>query len=414
MTSRTIGKLLVFVAGLVLTVGCAFGSTHTSGSLKRPSSKATMKGWVPSLADVKRITLTLGGDPLLDLQATTGPIQIYPTSPKGKALIEHLLRLLAQAKKIPSSTANGPAGVGESHALLFELKNGKSLAISQSYESTGEVSPTAVDASFEIHGPPNSTFGGGTYEDPALAQWLGDEWSKDTQALAKGWTCASGRPPDGIYANQISGFFTREYADQINGNLTGSQPWEFVASSQSRCVTLYTRKNGAWASSVVTEHGPLGAAVEQAQFVDATHGLVLVGGPPGTGTVPRRLYATSDGGVTWHALPASGPFPMSDTSVQMRFTSPEDGWLTTVNNSYSPARVYVYRTTNGGQSWTAAYFTLSSVVTLNGHFHYKFATLDSANGLTGTIAVFGPSTGIAWFDSTDGGVRWKYDQNANG
>lgn len=392
------GKILSFGILLVLAAGCGIGSTHPATPLHsptKPSSKATTKGWVPALADVKQVTLTLGADPLLNLQ-TTGPIHIYPASPKGKALIKKLLHLLAGGKEVPMSPVGGPAFGAP--VLTFDLRDGNTLDVSQSF-ATQEASPSVLDESLAV---PRVRSPERKYEDPALARWLVYGWSQDTQAIAEGWACTSKRPPNG-------------HPNQISGTLPGGQAWLFVGSSQGGCVTFYTRNDGAWTSSIVTEDGPMGAAVERAQFVDATHGFVLVGGNPGAGQLPRVLYETSDGGATWHALPNSAPFPMSDTNVQMRFMSPTDGWMTTVSQVYSPTRVYVYHTTNGGQSWTGTYFTLPPALDQYAS-DYTVATLYYAapGKLNDTIAVFGQWTGIAWFDTSDDGLNWKYDPLGNG
>lgn len=375
---------------LGLVVACGTGSVHSTTPTNppaKPSSKATKISWVPSLTDVKQATFTLNAYVgLIDIQMT-GPIQIYPTSQKGKALIKKILHLLAQGKAIAMSPGGTP--LYGTHELVVHLKAGNTLDVSQWYGSTPEQASSSI---IDVSSATNPT--GGRYEDPALAQWLADGWSKDTQAISEGWTCGGKSPPNGD-PNQISGTFK------------SGQAWEFAASSQAGCVMFYTRKHGTWTSVIVTEHEPLGATIEQAQFVDATHGFVLVGGSPGAGQLPRVLYETSDGGATWHALPNSGPFPMSDTNVQMRFTSPADGWLTTLNSVYSPARVYVYHTTDGGKIWTGTYFALPPAVEQYAS-DLSVASPRVAQGrFLESIVVFGQGA-LFLFDSNDGGSNWQY------
>lgn len=398
-----IRKVATLVTVLALIAGCGFGPSHPAASHqspKKPSPGATTKGWIPALADVRQLTLTLGGNPPLAFYVA-GPLQIYPTSQKGDALIEKLLHLLSKGKATPLAP-EATGGPVDAHGLIFYLKDGRTLYFSQSYGQTHEASLSVVDAILETQGPPSPRFKSVQYEDPALAQWLAEGWYRDTQAISSGWTCASKEPPMG-------------HPNQITGTLPSGQAWTFVASSQAGCVTFYARKNGTWTSSLVTDYAPSGATVQQAQFVDDAHGFVLVGGSPGAGQLPRVLYETSDGGDTWSALPNIRPFPMSDTDVQMRFTSPTDGWLTTLNGFYSPERVYVYHSTNGGQSWTDTYFTLPPAVQQDGS-DYTVALLYyfTPGKPNGTIVVFGPWTGDVWFITSDGGLHWQYDPLGNG
>jgi len=354
------------------------------------------------MSNVVSVTVTLEGDPLLSLQGP-GPMPIDLASVGGKTLTRRLLQMLAQVKAVPASAVKGQVAAQYYYRRLsFKLKRGGELSLYLA-------SPTAVGVNFHS-GPPNSTYSGGLYETSALARWLATGW--EAAAHATRWTCSSQTPPKGMYPNQIRGALAAHYVDEIQG--VGGPAWAFVASAGGHCVTLYTWRNGAWVRSLVTAEAPSGSMVAQAQFVDPEHGFVLVNGASQHGRVPREIYGTADGGLTWRPLSNVPSLSMSDTPVAMRFTSPSDGWLTTVDNSFNPPRVYVVRTTNGGKNWTAEYFNLSGGVSSNGHFRYAFATLTYAHGLRDTIAVFGPYNGIAWFDSTDGGVVWTYDANGNG
>ena len=84
-------------------------------------------------------------------------------------------------------------------------------------------------------------------------------------------------------------------------------------------------------------------------FVDGQHGFVTGGrlAKHGQTVWDVRLYATTDGGVTWAARSAS---PLLDQAT-LDFVTPTVGFATL--NSYSPPRSYLLTTNDGGTSWTA-------------------------------------------------------------
>jgi len=100
-------------------------------------------------------------------------------------------------------------------------------------------------------------------------------------------------------------------------------------------------------------------------FVDAQHGFAAVSsavGIEGNGE-PANLFATADGGASWTPIATPPDFGAVTTGgralPQFVFTSAEDGWAVTgpreasASAPASPGGA-LYRTTDGGRSWTAA------------------------------------------------------------
>lgn len=114
-------------------------------------------------------------------------------------------------------------------------------------------------------------------------------------------------------------------------------------------------------------------------FVDADHGFAAVSADQGNPNgLPAKLFATQDGGATWQqrATPPDlggvvmgGPAP----EPKLLFTSTEDGWAVSGPSEGSNATTsnpggVVYRTTDGGTTWSAAPGLPSGDMTLPSFF----------------------------------------------
>ena len=100
-------------------------------------------------------------------------------------------------------------------------------------------------------------------------------------------------------------------------------------------------------------------------FVDADHGFAAMSADPGNPDAPPAMFfATQDGGATWQkvgtppdfgGVDMGGPAPDS----KLLFTSTQDGWavsgpLEGPNATTSNPGGVVYRTTDGGTTWSVA------------------------------------------------------------
>ena len=79
------------------------------------------------------------------------------------------------------------------------------------------------------------------------------------------------------------------------------------------------------------------------QFPDATDGWCI-----GHGQTATEVWATTDGGVTWSAV---GQLPQRPVPTDPAFFDGRDGWVGT-GVTGSGERLLLYRTQDGGRSWT--------------------------------------------------------------
>ena len=196
------------------------------------------------------------------------------------------------------------------------------------------------------------------------------------------------------------------------------------------------RKGGVWATSdgglTWTFHAVRDSwGFTSIDFVDASHGWAagdtVILDDPNAGST-GAIFATSDGGVTWHKQPLSSESSQMNT---VSFVSAQDGWACGNGSDMGGAGTLV-ATTDGGAHWTAqsagGQWDLSGVTFVDANHGWQpeggsiYATTDGGatwvgkdSGLTSVTAVsfaddldgyaVGPEGGIA--TTTDGGATWQ-------
>ncbi len=176
---------------------------------------------------------------------------------------------------------------------------------------------------------------------------------------------------------------------------------------------------------------PCGTQIFALSFPTPLDGFLLCGGQAGSGMQAKSLYRTTDGGVHW-ALVASvllpapagaaapgGALPLSGTVRSLFFLSTLDGWM-------GLDRGGIYATTDGGATWHPVWqppfapgadnaFSVGFSDPLHGWLLYgegpPLATTEDG-GRTWTIVYppLSPATALTFLSPLDGvGAGWAYD-----
>ncbi|HEX6061738.1 MAG TPA: hypothetical protein VF001_06675 [Candidatus Limnocylindria bacterium] len=175
--------------------------------------------------------------------------------------------------------------------------------------------------------------------------------------------------------------------------------WALVASTR---LFLSTDRGDTWKE----EKQPAQTTDALVSFIDDHEGWLASLGSPATGcqTQSFALSHTADAGATWSPLTVTG-IPAAQCKNNLAFRDPTNGLVSAYDGTTAPA---VYRTTDGGRTWTANSQPLPQAP-------------GSTGGLTvASMRVFG-SVALAdvsgqakhyAYRSSDGGATWAYANTA--
>jgi photosystem II stability/assembly factor-like uncharacterized protein len=137
--------------------------------------------------------------------------------------------------------------------------------------------------------------------------------------------------------------------------------------------------------------GPSLNYADAVAFWDGERGIVGLSRQRADGSLSGRLLATGDGGRTWRTSPST-----PDGVVQVALAASMDAWALTGCGPNTGCEARLYRSTDGGESWTSAPTDLSWI-----------SFLDALDGWG--VAGSAPSTdpGLPALRQThDGGATW--------
>jgi photosystem II stability/assembly factor-like uncharacterized protein len=154
---------------------------------------------------------------------------------------------------------------------------------------------------------------------------------------------------------------------------------------------------------------PPGPDVQAGGLLDATHGWALTG---------QGLLVTADGGSTWRDATPPGGFESDLGNPKgVAFLDAQHGWVAmsedfTSGTDPSYGRIDVWRTTDGGQTWTKAQlpkavFNPFGEILPQGQFDF----FDASHGfafLSGNLAKGANDSDLFW--TADGGQTWSADR----
>lgn len=154
----------------------------------------------------------------------------------------------------------------------------------------------------------------------------------------------------------------------------------------------------------------IGVPQSDISFVSDREGWFTTVGSPETQCNAQMvgIWHTTDAGTTWRALGSKG-IADSQCKAGLSFVDPNRGFLGTWDDNSAPL---IYRTTDGGRTWTASrplpdppgFKTVGAGVTLHAGLVRAFG---SALLVTATGQQSGGNVKYV-FRSTDGGASWSY------
>jgi photosystem II stability/assembly factor-like uncharacterized protein len=182
-----------------------------------------------------------------------------------------------------------------------------------------------------------------------------------------------------------------------------SDGWVVGQDASMDGVILHTSDGGlTWAPQASQLGGPLAGV----QFVDATHGWAVTDEPGAGSGSNDAVERTTNGGATWvpqfvanMALPSSVSFSSDDVGCVA------GGYVPNGNGAEVPA---VFRTTDGGQSWTKATIPVGSGQQ-GTMWSLSFADADDGWAIEAIYTALSPNSyeeSDAVVRSTDGGATW--------
>jgi photosystem II stability/assembly factor-like uncharacterized protein len=168
----------------------------------------------------------------------------------------------------------------------------------------------------------------------------------------------------------------------------------------------------------VTPHYPSTAGQQKvvADFFTASITWVAVSQTAADGTSTVVIFRTTDGGQTWQqtTIQQTSPiFQQTSPIFQVTFLDAQHGWMLSKQLDHASAEaVTIFRTTDGGKTWTVASSALASSIDTPPPGHLPFggdkAGLGFLDAMTGWTTGAFPLNGYVFLYVThDGGATWN-------
>jgi photosystem II stability/assembly factor-like uncharacterized protein len=162
---------------------------------------------------------------------------------------------------------------------------------------------------------------------------------------------------------------------------------------------------------------------DQILFTDSQHGwlygMAWAQFDEGDYQVTQRLWQTSDGGRSWTSVPGHMPLEgateqggetcVSTGTFQVAFANQQDGWLTTSACAATGSSPLVWRTTDGGLTWTPSPLHIppgGGPVPGASGVSAGMPWIVRSEGRTSLVVAVAGLTGLDIEASTDGGRSW--------
>ena len=185
----------------------------------------------------------------------------------------------------------------------------------------------------------------------------GDIYDMDFLSLTQGWLSSSEgllKTADGgktwININKVKGkIVTRlQFVDEKHGWIYA---YNVDKNENPNYYFMRTTDGGEkWLSIEIPDPDFFG--ILAFSFISPTQGWAISGSQPGAGSQPKKLYKTTDGGISWDKISStsippskSDGLPMGGYVSDLCFLNEKYGWFT-------ESRGQLFVTSNGGKNWT--------------------------------------------------------------
>lgn len=171
--------------------------------------------------------------------------------------------------------------------------------------------------------------------------------------------------------------------------------------------TLYRTMDGGmiWSSAGTPFSGG------DLSFVDATRGWMMADLGAGAGSMAVSIFQTTDGGATWTRTYTNDPnmegagdtLPLGGLKGEIAPLDMNTAWISGV--IYSPGMVYLFRTDDGGSTWSTINIDLSAEAQLSELSIERIEFVSASQGFL-ALRVISTDMHTILYSTTDGGNTW--------
>lgn len=199
--------------------------------------------------------------------------------------------------------------------------------------------------------------------------------------------------------------------------LNASTAWFALSQGKASVVStfVYHTSNGgqSWQEATFPLNIPNSSLhVRQLAFSDLHHGwLLLTATQDQTNTESAFIFSTSDGGQHWTQVAttgtAGGAIPLQGDKAAMNFMDTQTGWLTIGDYSTISATAGLYKSSDGGHTWTRQNLPTFANPTKPTLMPLAPTFFSANDGILPIQYSNTSSTGIVLYDTHNAGASWQ-------
>jgi photosystem II stability/assembly factor-like uncharacterized protein len=211
------------------------------------------------------------------------------------------------------------------------------------------------------------------------------------------WTADGGSSWTSIMPPKLSASAIRSVTFDSAGNGWVAAAGEEAEAARPSVQVYSTSDHGrSWTSSSLSSEAQLTVGGISTSFAGPKSGWALVGEETSAAVSAGHLYATSDGGVSWEALPDP------PVAGKVSFSSSSDGWLAGGTGGGE-----LYSTQDGGRSWTRVEVKSPEGVSGEASYGLPRVSADGSGLLPVTFTDEDGNATVGIYATTDAGASWS-------